>query len=293
MTGTRTAPRRLVEDVLDLAASGMHVFPLIPDDKRPAVDRWEQRATTDPDRITRCWSHQPYGVGVACGPSRLVVVDLDTAKGDEPPAPGITCGEDVLALLYDIHGDRYPFGTAPTVRTASGGTHLYFRAPTGLGVRNSASRIGWKVDVRAQGGYVVAPPSTHQGNAYAWLTALDEAEPLPLPAWLAEAAMPRPVIARPVAMPAAVKTAAGYAAAALRAEVERVLDATPGTRNHALVRAAFSLGQLAAGGQLPAALVAESLYAAGQSIGLPPREVETTVTSGMRAGAKKPRSTTT
>ncbi|MEJ8643609.1 bifunctional DNA primase/polymerase [Streptomyces sp. MS1.HAVA.3] len=56
MTEPRTAPaRRAVEHVLDLAAGGMHVFPLRPNDKRPAVDRWEQRATLDPDRIRRCW----------------------------------------------------------------------------------------------------------------------------------------------------------------------------------------------------------------------------------------------
>ncbi|WP_234436299.1 bifunctional DNA primase/polymerase [Streptomyces sp. NRRL S-813] len=285
MTQTRTTrTRRLVEDVLDLAAVGMHVFPLRPNDKRPAVDHREQRATTDPDRITRCWSHAPYGVGIACGPSCLVVVDLDTAKGDTPPAPGVETSEDVLAMLYAHHGDLYPFGM-PTARTASGGTHLYFRAPDGREVRNSASKVGWKVDVRAAGGYVVAPPSAYRGSPYVWLKAPHEASPIPLPTWLAEAAAPRPAPARPVAMPAAVKNATGYVAAALHNEIQRVLDAQPGTRNDALVRASFSLARLAAGGQLPAAIAVEALYAAGQSVGLPYREVVATVTSGMRPGA--------
>ncbi|MDT0382407.1 bifunctional DNA primase/polymerase [Streptomyces sp. DSM 42041] len=291
MTNPRTIrTRRAVETVLDLAARGMHVFPLRPGDKRPAVDRWEQRATTDPDRIARCWSHAPYGVGIACGPSRLVVVDLDTAKGDQPPAPGVESGEDVLALLYERHGDRYPFGTTPTARTASGGTHLYYRAPDGAEVRNSASRIGWKVDVRAVGGYVVAPPSTAAGNPYTWLTAPADADPLPLPAWLAERAAPRPVVLPQPTMPTVVRNATGYTAAALRGELETVLAAQPGTRNDTLHRAAFNLGTLAGARRLDSRLAVEALLAAGQSIGLTPREVQATVTSGMRAGTSNPRS---
>lgn len=62
--------------------------PLIPGDKRPAVTDWETRATTDRERITLCWTHAPYNVGIATGPSRLVVVDLDVPKcpDDTPPA---------------------------------------------------------------------------------------------------------------------------------------------------------------------------------------------------------------
>ncbi|MFB6558502.1 bifunctional DNA primase/polymerase [Streptomyces sp. NPDC056400] len=291
MTTSRTMPaRRAVEHVLELAARGMHVFPLRPNDKRPAVDRWEQRATLEPDRIRRCWGAGPYGVGIACGPSALVVVDLDTAKGDQPPAEGITSGEDVLALLYEHHGDRFPFGTTPTVRTTSGGTHLYYRAPEGCEVRNSASRVGWKVDVRAAGGYVVAPPSTAAGQPYTWLTGPAEAAPLPLPAWLTERAIPRPVVLPRPTMPAAVRNATGYTAAALRGELETVLASQPGTRNDTLHRAAFNLGTLAGAGRLDTRLAVEALLAAGQSIGLAPGEVQATVTSGMRAGTSNPRS---
>jgi Bifunctional DNA primase/polymerase, N-terminal len=92
---------------LTAAERGWHVFPLVPDAKRPAVEDWEGRATTDPTRIRRCWSAGPYGVGIACGPSRLVVVDLDQPKpGQTPPQawsrPGITCGADVLADRADV-----------------------------------------------------------------------------------------------------------------------------------------------------------------------------------------------
>jgi Bifunctional DNA primase/polymerase, N-terminal len=290
VTEHSTAQAGRVEKVLALARLGLFVFPLRPDDKRPAVADWEHRATVDPDRIRRCWGAGPYGVGVACGPSHLVVVDLDGPKGEEPPAPGITCGEDTLAVLYEAHADRYPVGTTPEARTASGGTHLYFRAPEGRNIRNSAGKVGWRVDVRAAGGYVVAPPSTAAGRPYVWTTAPWDAEPALLPGWLATLAGPKPVERRPMA-PVNVRDTTGYSAAALRNEVQRVLDARPGTRNPTLVRAAFSLGQLVAGGALPADLAVEALYAAGQSTGLSYREVEATVTSGMTAGAQYPRST--
>ncbi|WOT34269.1 bifunctional DNA primase/polymerase [Streptomyces coeruleorubidus] len=71
---------------LDAASRGWHVFPLIPGAKRPAIRDWETRATTDRERISRCWTHAAYNVGIATGPSGLIVVDLDTPKGpDDTP----------------------------------------------------------------------------------------------------------------------------------------------------------------------------------------------------------------
>lgn len=75
--------------------------------------KWEQRATTDPARITRAWSMAPYNVGIATGPSGLIVIDLDVPKpGEEPPldlaAPGICDGADVLAALCEEHGQPFP-----------------------------------------------------------------------------------------------------------------------------------------------------------------------------------------
>ncbi|WP_251060569.1 bifunctional DNA primase/polymerase [Streptomyces sp. ISL-100] len=290
MPSTKPA-RRAVEEVLDLAGRGLYVFPLRPNDKRPVVSAWEQRATIDAARIRRCWEAGPFGVGIATGPSGLVVVDLDTAKGDPTPVPGILGGEDVLAVLYEAHGDRFPFGTTPIARTGSGGLHIYHRAPE-REVRNSASKVGWKVDVRAAGGYVVAPPSTAAGKPYTWLTSPADAEPVPLPRWLLDLAAPRPVaLPRPV-MPRAVRDATGYGAAALRAELQNVLDAQPGTRNDTLHRAAFSLGTLAGAGRLDPRHAVEALLAAGQGLGLTAAEVQATVTSGLRAGTSNPRSVT-
>ena len=63
---------------MEAAQRGWAVFPCRPGDKRPAVADWEGRACSDPDRVGRYWPSDHHNVGIACGPSRLVVIDLDT-----------------------------------------------------------------------------------------------------------------------------------------------------------------------------------------------------------------------
>ena len=63
---------------VEAARRGWAVFPCRPGDKRPAVPDWEHRACSDPERVGRYWPSGQHNIGIACGPSRLVVVDLDT-----------------------------------------------------------------------------------------------------------------------------------------------------------------------------------------------------------------------
>lgn len=281
-----------VATVLALAGRGWRVFPLIPDDKRPAIRDWESRATTDPDRIERCWQDGPYGIGIACGPSGLVVIDLDRSKrdGKRPLAwqiPGVECGEDALAVVAERAGQPFePLVDTYSVRTGSGGLHLYYAAAD-TELRNTAGQLGWLIDTRAAGGYVVAAGTTVAGKTY---TVVADTKPAPLPQWLAERLAP----AKPAAdcvgpLLHGLTRRHDYATSALRGEVQRVLDAADGTRNNTLVRAAFALGQLVAGGLLPEPLVEEALTAAGEATGLPTREVSRTVASGLRSGMAKPR----
>ncbi|WP_433530474.1 bifunctional DNA primase/polymerase [Micromonospora sp. CA-263727] len=331
----------LLTCALAYAARGWHVFPLRPDRpdatdrdeaKRPAFpnrctaercDRtdprcrtagrhvgWEERATTDPDRIRRAWSHHPYGVGIACGPSGLVVVDLDVPKhpDDTPPAEwaGVCDGRDVFAVLAGRHGTptRWIAGFGPddtsppgvdhtyTVLTPSGGTHLYYRHPdTGPQLRNTTSDrgrgLGWKVDTRAHGGYVVAAGSTLASRPYQ--IALD-CEPAPLPAWIADLTAPtlRPTY-RPTAVALPADRHGRYVAAAIRRQVEHLTSAPEGERNSVLFISAAVLGELVAGGALTDADVYAVLEPAALSTGLSAREVARTIASGLRAGARRPR----
>jgi Bifunctional DNA primase/polymerase, N-terminal len=167
---------------LHFAVRGWHVFPIRPGAKKPpAIDRWESRASTDPDQIHRWWRDVPFSIGIAAGPSGLVVVDLDTVKaGEVVPAKwsrlGISSGAAVLRALARQH--RTTVTPTYTVMTPSGGWHLYYTAPVGAALRNTQAAIGWKVDTRAHGGYVVAsgcpvPPSGYE--------LIDERAPVELP----------------------------------------------------------------------------------------------------------------
>jgi len=80
-----------------------------------------------------------------------------------------------------------------------------------------------------------------------------------------------------------------YAAAALKAECEGVMQATEGDRNATLNRAAFSLGQLVAGGELAEGAVIDELTAAAESAGLTPGEITATIRSGLESGKQHPR----
>lgn len=176
------------------ARQGLAVFPCRPGDKRPAVDRWEERACSDPELVARYWPSDRHNAGIACGPSGLVVIDLDThgALPEDWLLPGIVDGRDVLAQLAEWADQPWP--STRTVTTPSGGWHLYFKVPGGPEIRNSASLIGPLVDVRGCGGYVVGAGSVVDGRAY---EILDGQDPLPLPAWLAQLLAPRREDRRP------------------------------------------------------------------------------------------------
>ncbi|WP_239676256.1 bifunctional DNA primase/polymerase [Natronosporangium hydrolyticum] len=282
----------LLTAALAAADRGWRVFPLRPDDKRPAIRDWEPRATLDPSRIQRCWTTGPYGVGIACGPSRLVVLDLDTPKPDQTPPPawareGIHNGADVLAALAEQHQQPLPVDTY-TVTTGRGGTHLYYQHPAGQQLRNTARQLGWLVDTRAHGGYVVAAGSTVAGRPYleTWLS-----DPAPLPAWLAELLTPAPPPpVRPVVVDLPTNRRGAYLATAIARQVDHVTTAPEGQRNQALYRSAVALGQLVAGGELTQPDVTAALTGAGQAAGLGARETARTIASGLRAGHHRPRS---
>ncbi|TDB94916.1 bifunctional DNA primase/polymerase [Nonomuraea longispora] len=283
---------------------GWRIFPLTPYGKKPlrGFTNWERHATDDPDRITAFWTHAPYNVGIACGPSKLVVIDLDTPKPDEnPPADaardGATCGQEVFRLLCERRGQPYP-GDTLTVRTRRGGLHLYYTAPENVRLRNTAgskSGLGWLIDTRAHGGYVVAAGSyVRQRDGTGSYEIIRDAPPAPLPAWLTEALTPAPP---PAPSGDLLGNLPGhrlskYGETALRSEADRVAGAPGGSRNYALNLAAFNLGQLVTRRVLPEQVVTTALTRAAELANhrhpeLPPnspREIAAVIASGLRAG---------
>lgn len=108
-------------------------------------------ASRDSVRLTSWFEREAWNVGIATGAaSGIVVLDIDPRHG----------GEGSLAALEAEHGPL-----PPTWRflTGGGGEHILFRHPGGT-VKNSAGRIGPGIDVRGDGGYIVAPPSLHIGG---------------------------------------------------------------------------------------------------------------------------------
>jgi Bifunctional DNA primase/polymerase, N-terminal len=176
---------------------------------------------------------------------------------------------------------RQPVPRTFTVATSSGGRHLYFQAPAGP-VRNSASRLGPLIDVRAAGGYVIAPGSRVGGRPY---EVVEKDPPILLPGWIATLLYEQPAPAAAHRPPAQdIRQPTWYAQTALRKETERVATARPGTRNDTLNRAAFSLGQLVAANLLPAGAVIIELADAAERCGLPVDEAHRTIHSGMTSG---------
>jgi hypothetical protein len=182
-------------------------------------------------------------------------------------------------------------------RTGSGGWHAYFAHP-GSTVPSSAGRIGEGLDVRGDGGYVVAPPSRHVSrHRYRWVYPQDgpaqagaAGDLPPMPRWLLHLAVPP---APPGSQPRQVRLRTGhtaaYAAAAVEREAREVAQAPAGQRNHRLNRAAFRLGQLVGAGLLEETTAAAALVAAGLAAGPGERKIRSTVRRGLHAGMRHPR----
>lgn len=150
---------RLLAAALAYVREGFAIFALMARGKYPLVSKKEggrgyKDATTDEETIRAWYAKEPRAnIGLATGRiNNLFVLDVDGEQGEQS-----------LAELVQKNGDL-----PDTVEVLTGkGRHFYFQLPEGK-VRCSASRLGPGLDIRADGGYVVAPPSIHEnGNVYA------------------------------------------------------------------------------------------------------------------------------
>ncbi|WP_331740310.1 bifunctional DNA primase/polymerase (plasmid) [Streptomyces sp. NBC_00015] len=283
-------------------------------------------ATLDQRRITQWWSaHPELGVGVACGPAGLVVIDID-AHPAQPPSrerilPGIPIGDHVdltglangfhtLAVLAALRGERCPAedNTTLRVRTPSGGLHVWYRAVDRRRWRCSAgssqgAALAWQVDVRAHGGYIVAPGTTTRDGTY--IPVDHVREPAALPTWLAQELertghLPAPSIPAPRPVPPrahqAVLAAGGGHDSTFRliarvlAPVEACGQVTEGAGfSDTLNRAAYTLGGLVAAGRLTEEEAQHALtQAAATARPGQERRAAQIISSGLAAGRRHP-----
>ena len=171
----RAASNPLRAAALAYCAHGWSVIPIEPHGKRPLVawTEYQQRRATV-DEVTRWFRRWPdANVAIVTGEvSGIVVLDVDERDG----------GALSLAQLDTELG---PIPSTVEVATGGGGRHLYFRHPGG----RVSNRVGLRsgIDLRGDGGCVVAPPSVHpSGGRYAWVLSHspDDVEIAPLPSWL-------------------------------------------------------------------------------------------------------------
>ena len=236
-------------------------------------------ASSSAEVVSSWWRMWPdANVGLATG--ELIVIDVDGALG-----------EASLQRLQDEHGPL----PATLEATSGRGRHLYFADPSEpLG--NSVGRLGGGLDVRGNGGYIVAPPSLHaDGHRYRWRT---RRRPAALPLWVAELLTEPPARAARTASPPPAHAGdrrRRYFLAALHAELAEVASAPapapgrPGARNDTLNRAAFRLAQLAVDGAGTLDELERYLLDAALAAGLDELEARATIASGLRAGQQHPR----
>jgi hypothetical protein len=151
----------LLDAALRYGELGYPVFPCVPSTKIPLTEHGFLDATTDPDRIEWWWSQHP-AANIGLATQGLVVIDVDGERN-----PWLTQNRERIIELE----------SAPLAVTPHGGTHRVFRQPPGKNWRCTESRLAPNVDTRADGGYIVAPPSVVDGAAYWWVEGLELDEP--------------------------------------------------------------------------------------------------------------------
>jgi hypothetical protein len=182
---TTTAATSMLSAAMTYSSRGWRVFPADSSGLKKSHKSAEHSngaawgKTVDPTEIKNDFQKWPgANIGIATGAeSSIFVVEADTPKGHDVNG---------IASLQELEES---YGKLPDTLMAvspSGSLHYYFRWPSGVAVKNSASKIGPGIDVRGEGGMVIAPPSVRPGKgSYRWLNDHPVAD---APQWLLDLA---------------------------------------------------------------------------------------------------------
>lgn len=165
-----TLTNKAISAAQGLASFGWPVFPVNPKTKTPLIANWQDRATTSHYGVAELFKDYPTAViGLVTGQkSGLVVIDIDERESFSGIRNYRSAGFDMCSTV--------------SASTPRGGIHLYFKSPS-FEVSNSVSKIAEGVDVRGDGGYVIAPPSITEWGEYRWTCTykIFQQGPVPLP----------------------------------------------------------------------------------------------------------------
>lgn len=247
--------------------------------KHPIHKAWQQKATTNLDTIAGWYRSRPHAnIGLATGrESGFFVLDVDPDNG----------GDEALLKLEAEHGD---LPLTWCVETGSGGNHYYFNYPD-FDVTNATKALRalgiHGIDIRGDGGQVVAPPSVSGKGPYI----STKLEMVDAPQWLLDILRPKP---RQQAAPRDFTIPTGaldtYTEKALRDECDQIIGAPDGDQNNTINIAAFNIGQLVGAGALTESEARQALLAAARAGNHPEGRAAATIESGLRAGMSDPRS---
>jgi hypothetical protein len=255
----------MLRAALRYAELGWPVFPCAARAKAPLTLDGFHAATTDAEQVRAWWTRWPRAnIGHAPGRAGHLVIDIDGAEGQ---ASAVRLGLRAEPTL---------------IVTSTRGEHRYYRHPGGtIGNR----RLAPGIDVRADAGYVLVPPSIHpSGRRYVAVGSI--ADIIPLPPAALDLLRPAPPAPRAYTAPpvqAGTPRRRAYVHAAIEAECYEVATAPEGTRNDRLNMAAFSLARFVETREADSAKLADVLAYAAQTAGLGEREIERTITSAFGA----------
>lgn len=245
-------------------------------EKTPLTPNGFKGATRFPRIIERWWSDWPdAAVGLPTGEKTgFFALDIDNK-------PGGANGFDWLSEMEAEHG---PLPDTARVTSPNGGLHIYFKYV--VGTRNRGA-LGAGVDIRSEGGYVLAAGSTMaNGRSYKWET--DTREIADAPAWLLDLLLPKSAPAHTqYGLSAATNNA--YVDAAVDRELSDLAGAPMGSRNNALNDAAFSIGTIVGAGALGEAEARALLQDVARGWGRDWSRCCKTIENGLKAGIQNPR----
>ena len=263
----------LARAAVQLAAVGYHVHPLRPAAKAPATRAGFKDASRDARRVARWWEAMPdANIGIACGASGVVVLDIDTKAGADPRevlARFDRAGAPVVGTgLAPERSERYP-RSLPGRR----GLQVYFK-----GNMASAARLLIPgCEIKGAGGYVVAPPSIHPCSVDYVGELPPVAELPPVPRWLVDLIQrpePHPFVHVPTGRPPdPSRVLAGL--------VRIVREAPTGNRNRATYWAACRVAEHSGAGTLDERRAIEAIRAGALAAGLGEHEVDQVIRSGL------------
>ncbi|GID94559.1 bifunctional DNA primase/polymerase [Amorphoplanes digitatis] len=222
-------------------------------------------ATCDPDRIRAMQAAVPAGLlALRTGTvSDRVVLDIDPRNGG--------------TVLRDL------MPATRCARSGSGGWHLHYRHPGGRLAGKLRGHPG--IDVKADGGYVVAPPSIHPGTRqpYRWTGGRAEVE-MPPPLIAACRPAEAPPAGSPVTAPTPTTNGRGISspAALLAAHLDTLARAPEGRRRNTLYGVARGVARMVAAGALTATDAHTVLYQAGRAAGQTDRDTRAAIADGFR-----------